>query len=144
MRIHRLICAFVVYMQQSQVISRQCPYDGAFTFFVSYCLLALLLFSLVSIIQLMLSNISHSFVQFLNRLVLHSYQIHTSCFVALRPKSTAMIMAGLSVHLTTLFLFTSQVNSYGHGGTVSSPNHTFSWASLNKQLTSNLCTYFHL
>ena len=25
--------------------------------------------------------------------------------------------------------FTSQVNSYGHGGTVSSPNHTFSWAS---------------
>ena len=24
--------------------------------------------------------------------------------------------------------FTSQVNSYGHGGTVSSPNHTFSWA----------------
>ena len=34
------------------------------------------------------------------------------CFVALRPKS---------------------INSYGHGGTVSSPNHTFSWASLNKQ-----------
>ena len=33
--------------------------------------------------------------------------------------------------------FTSQVNSYGHCGTVSSPNHTFSWASLNKQLTSN-------
>ena len=26
--------------------------------------------------------------------------------------------------------FTSQVNSYGHGGTVSSPNHTFSWAGL--------------
>ena len=36
-------------------------------------------------------------------------------FVALRPKSTAMVIAGLSVHLTTLF----------------------SWASLNKQLTSN-------
>ena len=33
--------------------------------------------------------------------------------------------------------FTSQVNSYGHGGTVSSPNHTFSWAGLNKLLTSN-------
>ena len=31
--------------------------------------------------------------------------------------------------------FTSQVNSYGHGMTVSSPNHTFSWASFNKQLT---------
>ena len=30
--------------------------------------------------------------------------------------------------------FTSQVNSYGHGGTVSSPNHTLSWAGLNKGL----------
>ena len=37
------------------------------------------------------------------------------CFVALRPRSTAMVIAGRSVHLTTLF----------------------SWASLNKQLTSN-------
>ena len=36
-------------------------------------------------------------------------------YVALRPKSTAMVIAGRSVHLTTLF----------------------SWASLNKQLTSN-------
>ena len=26
------------------------------------------------------------------------------CFLALRPKSTAMVMAGRSVHLTTLFL----------------------------------------
>ena len=25
------------------------------------------------------------------------------CFVALRPKSTAMVMGGQSVHLTTLF-----------------------------------------
>ena len=40
--------------------------------------------------------------------------------------------------------FTSQVNSYGHCGMVSSPNHTFSWASLNKQLTSTSCTYFRL
>ena len=32
--------------------------------------------------------------------------------------------------------FTSQVNSYGHGGTVSSPNHIFSWANFNKRLTS--------
>ena len=38
--------------------------------------------------------------------------------------------------------FTSQVNSFGHGWTVSSPNHTFPWASLNKQLTSTSCTYF--
>ena len=44
------------------------------------------------------------------------------CFVALPPKSTAMVMAGRSVHLTTLF----------------------SWASLNKQLTNTLCTYFRL
>ena len=47
-------------------------------------------------------------------------------FVALRPKSTAMVIAGRSVHLTTLF------------------SHTFSWAGLNKRLTSNLCTYFRL
>ena len=40
--------------------------------------------------------------------------------------------------------FTSQVHSYGHWGTVSSLNHTFSWAGLNKRLTSNLCTYFRL
>ena len=44
------------------------------------------------------------------------------CFVALRPKSTAMVIAGRSVHLTTLF----------------------SWAGLNKRLTSNSCTYFCL
>ena len=48
-------------------------------------------------------------------------------------------------YLLVLFCcFTSQVNSYGHCGTVSSLNHTFSWAGLNKGLTSNLCTYFHL
>ena len=29
--------------------------------------------------------------------------------------------------------FTSQVNSYGHCGTVSSPNHTFSWAGRLEQ-----------
>ena len=40
--------------------------------------------------------------------------------------------------------FTSQVNSYGHCGMVSSLRHTFSWASLDKQLTSTSCTYFRL
>ena len=40
--------------------------------------------------------------------------------------------------------FTSQVNSYGHGGAVSSHNHTFSRVSLNKQLTRTLRTYFRL
>ena len=42
-------------------------------------------------------------------------------FVALRPKSTAMVMAGWSVHLTTLF-----------------PGQA------RKQLTSTSCTYFRL
>ena len=42
------------------------------------------------------------------------------CLVALRPKSTAMVIAGRSVHLTTLF----------------------SWASLNKQFTSNCAHTF--
>ena len=36
----------------------------------------------------------------------HAFSVFCSfclfCFVALRPKSTAMIMAGWSVHLTTL------------------------------------------
>ena len=40
--------------------------------------------------------------------------------------------------------FTSQFNSYGHGWTVSSPNHTLSWASLKKYLTSTSCTNFRL
>ena len=36
------------------------------------------------------------------------------CFVALHPKSTAMVMAGLSVDLTTLFLckLEQAVNQY--------------------------------
>ena len=36
------------------------------------------------------------------------------CFVALRPKSTAMVMAGRSVHLNTLFLgkLEQAVNQY--------------------------------
>ena len=38
--------------------------------------------------------------------------------------------------LLVLLLYVPQLNRYGHGGTVSSPDHTFSWASLNKHLTS--------
>ena len=34
----------------------------------------------------------------------HSNACSFVCFVALRPKSTAMVMAGWSVHLTTHFL----------------------------------------
>ena len=44
------------------------------------------------------------------------------CFVALRPKSTDMVMAGCSVHLSTCL----------------------SWESLNKPFTSTSCTYFRL
>ena len=44
---------------------------------------------------------------------------HFVCFVASRPKSTAMVMAGRSVH------------------------PTFSWPSLNKQLTSTSCIYLY-
>ena len=43
----------------------------------------------------------------------------------------------LSIFVCLFCCFTSQVNSYGHGGTVSSPSHTFSWANLNKRVTSN-------
>ena len=49
---------------------------------------------------------------FLSSLMLYNWLfVHVSsrshvlfvCFVALRPKSTAMVIAGQSVHLTTLF-----------------------------------------
>ena len=36
------------------------------------------------------------------------------------------------------------VNRYGDVETVSTPNHTFSWTSLPKRLTSTSCTYFPL
>ena len=49
-----------------------------------------------------------------------------------------------TVYFCLFCCFTSQVNSYGHCGTVSSPSHTFSWAGLNKRLTSNSCTYIRL
>ena len=42
-------------------------------------------------------------------------------------------MHHLNDKIFDLFLYVS-VNSYGHVETVSSPNHTFSWASLTKQL----------
>ena len=60
----------------------------------------------------------------------------------------SVIMQGEPYHRCDVFVcfccFTSHVNSYGHCGTVSSLNHTFSWAGLSKRLTSNLCTYFRL
>ena len=59
-------------------------------------------------------------------------------------QSIVWIQRNLSLFVCLFCRFTSQVNSYGHSGTVSSPSHTFSWASLNKQLTSTSCTYFLL
>ena len=47
-----------------------------------------------------------------------------------------IIMAVRKCFVCLFCCFMSIVKSYGHGGTVSSPNHTFSWASLDKQLTS--------
>ena len=59
--------------------------------------------------------------------------------------SVRSLVKAIGIDFVCLFCcFTSQVNSYGHCGTVSSPNHTFSWAGLNKRLTSNWCTYFRL
>ena len=52
-------------------------------------------------------------------------------------------MINFGYNMVVMWLFW-QANSYGHDGTVSSPNYTFSWASLNKRLISNLCTYFRL
>ena len=40
--------------------------------------------------------------------------------------------------------FCIPVNSYGHVEMISSPKHTFSWASLTKHLTSTVWTYFLL
>ena len=66
-----------------------------------------------------------------------SYTVHILLLV--RKKSPF-----LSILFVLFCCFTPQVNSFGHGGMVSSPNHTFSWASLNKQLTITSCTYFRL
>ena len=61
--------------------------------------------------------------------------------IKLLARSTSI---GSFVLFVCFCCFTSHVNSYGHCGTVSSLNHTFSWAGLSKRLTSNLCTYFRL
>ena len=62
----------------------------------------------------------NTFVKFHGKIFWEPHDCFFVCFVALRPKSKATVMARRSAHLTTLF----------------------SWASLNKQLTSTLCTYF--
>ena len=76
------------------------------------------------------------------------YHVLQALFLILRPIITAIKVWNPEFCFQCILLFvclfccfTSQVNIYGHCGTVSSPNHTFSWAGLNKGLTSNLCTY---
>ena len=61
-------------------------------------------------------------------------------FVALRPKSTAMVIAGRSVHLTTPFSWAEILTCT----ILDLQAHLFSWAGLNKRLNSNSCTYFRL
>ena len=61
-------------------------------------------------------------VDWLIKSMLACVRLSFGSIVALRPKSTLMVMVGQSVRLTTLF----------------------SWASLNKQLNSTSCTYFRL
>ena len=79
-------------------------------------------------------------------LTLHvTTEMHFSLRKSLKNTMHGLVIMYVMLFFVCLFCcFTSQVNSYGHCGTVSSPNHTFSWASLNKQLTSTSCTYFHL
>ena len=64
-------------------------------------------------------ELSHHFWQGSNNKAMHAFFCLFCCFMS---QSTAMVMLGRSVHLTTFFY----------------------WASLNKRLTSTLCTYFHL
>ena len=64
------------------------------------------------------------------------YRNHTCCFVHKDLPRLIVIQFWLILYVS--------VNRYGLVETVSSPNHTFSWASLTKRLTSTLCTYFRL
>ena len=67
-------------------------------------------------------------------------RIHDTVFVLKQLKEDAFNHCCLLnsrsrwiMHLFVLLLYVP-VNSYGHGGKVSSPNHLFSWASWNKRL----------
>ena len=53
-------------------------------------------------------------------------------FGVLRSAHLPAILSPCKRFVCLFCCFTSQVNSYGHGGTVSSPNHTFSWVELNQ------------
>ena len=77
----------------------------------------------------------------------HAWSAGTETNNVIKSKQEKNVVFGVSEKLWLVgwfCCFTSQVNSYGHCETVSSPNHTFSWAGLNKRVTSNSCTYFRL
>ena len=64
-------------------------------YFANYCVLWLAKCHIFVRLETMHPNVDEGFSYCMFRLFV--------CFVALRPKSTAMVMAGRSVHLTTLF-----------------------------------------
>ena len=77
--------------------------------------------------------------------IVRFYNSSMFCCVLLCVHSSFAIISMGKTELVALFVFlvshwlvgwfccfTSQVNSYGHCGTVSSPYHTYSWAGLNK------------
>ena len=78
---------------------------------------------------------------FISFLYLNLYVLRDDACISCKPHiyvslSTSELRMRLAPLVGWFCCFTSQVNSYGHCGTVSSPYHTFSWAGLNKRLTS--------
>ena len=82
----------------------------------------------------------HSSILFLKQITLHMLCWYNEYICKLHKKGSWCTQS----IFVRFCCFTSHVNSNGHCGTVSSLNHTFSWAGLSKPLTSNLCTYFRL
>ena len=70
----------------------------------------------------------------------HFVALQCSLLQYINVIANLFIMGNYFNELCLFVCFKSHVNSYGHSGTVSSLNHTFSWAGFSKRLTSNLCT----
>ena len=92
--------------------------------------------AIVFFILLLSKNKSEIRFQYLVYYIIHTCNIYGNGYTA--------IYVVFMICVCLFSCFTSQINSYGHGGTVSSPYQTFSSADLNKRLTSNLCTYFRV
>ena len=71
---------------------------------------------------------------------------HTRIMVFLAVASLVILLYRERIKVLVWFglILYVPVNSYGHVGMVTSPNHTFSLASLTKRLTSTSCTYSSL